>query len=204
MSFLERWVVRGVIGWFKPSVVRVLLLVCLIIGTTIFLSLPRTDASALSQNDSQYPPREWFYRRHLTSMVNDTCRIASSTKRVIVDETGSVCKFVELSAQSCCVRPHAQKYVCDSCNERHCCTLFEHCISCCLAPDHMAIRSEVYSSLSPSQKRVLTLASDQFDYCELKCRSDSSSVHHENKFRDPSLIHCFGKDVADVKHKHEK
>eukprot|EP00055_Hartaetosiga_balthica_P005953 m.18209 g.18209 ORF g.18209 m.18209 type:complete len:205 (+) comp4926_c0_seq1:115-729(+) len=200
---LGMWMVRGVIGWFKPSVVRVLLLACFVVGTLIFLSLPRTDASVLKREESKHPPREWFFRRHLTSSSNETCRFSRLNGNWVVDENGFVCKFQDLSKRSCC-EDVSNKFVCDSCEENHCCTWYEHCVSCCLDPIHVSMRNQVFASLSQSQKRVLTLASDQFDYCELKCRSDSTSVHHENKFRDISFVHCFGKELPEVKDKQIK
>ena len=31
--------------------------------------------------------------------------------------------------------PSAQRYVCDSCQQNGCCSVYEHCVSCCLQPE---------------------------------------------------------------------
>lgn len=45
-----------------------------------------------------------------------------------------------------------------------------------------------------SRRQMTMFASvrDNFELCLAKCRTDSNSVKHENKYRDPKAKHCFG------------
>lgn len=39
---------------------------------------------------------------------------------------------------------------------------------------------------------LLASVNDQFELCLAKCRTDSHSVQHENKYKNPDLKYCFG------------
>lgn len=39
---------------------------------------------------------------------------------------------------------------------------------------------------------LLSSISDHFELCLAKCRTSSSSVQHENSYRDPKAKHCYG------------
>ena len=50
---------------------------------------------------------------------------------------GYVCRREELSSNQCCDAKHGlvTRYVCESCLPNGCCSIYEHCVSCCLRPD---------------------------------------------------------------------
>lgn len=43
------------------------------------------------------------------------------------------------------------------------------------------------------QMTIFASVRDNFELCLAKCRTDSNSVKHENKYKDPKAKHCFGK-----------
>eukprot|EP01147_Barroeca_monosierra_P004900 gene4900-6903_t len=144
-----------------------------------------------SQDKREQPPAAWFYRqRRLVTLHNETCKHSSFDGELMVDDLGIVCSIANAEGSGCCYGPDFP--------QEHCCRIFEFCVSCCLSPDNIRLREEVFRNLSEPLKRVLSLVSDQFEYCEAKCRTSSQSVHHENKFRDSSRRHCFGANAATI------
>lgn len=55
-----------------------------------------------------------------------------------------------------------------------------------------SILEEVLAKASGRQIAVFASVRDQFELCLSKCRTDSHSVQHENKYRDPKSKHCYG------------
>lgn len=55
-------------------------------------------------------------------------------------------------------------------------------------------RADLEIVLEKSSRRQLALfamVKDQFELCLAKCRTDSTSVEHENKYKDPDQKHCY-------------
>lgn len=50
----------------------------------------------------------------------------------------------------------------------------------------------VLAQASGRQIAVFASVTDHFELCLAKCRTDSHSVQHENKYRDPKIKHCYG------------
>lgn len=44
---------------------------------------------------------------------------------------------------------------------------------------------------SQRQLALFAMVKDQFELCLAKCRTDSTSVEHENKYKDPIQKHCY-------------
>lgn len=51
---------------------------------------------------------------------------------------------------------------------------------------------EVLKRASGRQTALFATVRDQFELCLAKCRTDSHSVQHENKYKNPSRKHCYG------------
>lgn len=105
--------------------------------------------------------------------------------------------------------------------EDGCCVVYEKCVSCCLNPNkvgrlfHLFFCLAYTISLSLSQsdslftypqrpilEKAMEMASgrqtalfatvkDQFELCCSKCRTDSHSVQHENKYKNPETKFCY-------------
>lgn len=76
-----------------------------------------------------------------------------------------------------------------------CCESFEHCVSCCLAPDNQpeAKRASYprvpHTGTEPSKAAVWDTP---FEYCMAVCRTHVFSTSHENAYIGPRH-HCFSK-----------
>lgn len=58
------------------------------------------------------------------------------------------------------------------------------------------ILEKVIAKASGRQVAVFASVKDHFELCLAKCRTDSHSVQHENKYRDPTAKHCYGETEA--------
>ena len=45
-----------------------------------------------------------------------------------------------------------QMFECGTCDDSHCCSVYEHCVSCCLAPEHVGLRRLVFNNLTNTQR----------------------------------------------------
>lgn len=114
------------------------------------------------------------------------------------------------------------RYSCNTCNSDGCCAIYEYCISCCMNPESFSSRQQqsTYGQMSTSDQVQLSPAptvtkgdnhetillesfDDSFEYCLAKCRTSSSSVKHENSYRDPRFKHCHGQSL-NVNHGKER
>ena len=53
---------------------------------------------------------------------------------------GFVCNRKDLSASGCCHSggESTRRYECTDCQSNNCCSIYEHCVSCCLSPDNVS------------------------------------------------------------------
>ncbi|CAK8674237.1 SREBP regulating gene protein-like [Clavelina lepadiformis] len=128
------------------------------------------------------------------------CRNSLQGKEIIVDDKGFVCDRTSLKPSGCCDTFHSSRYVCESCLHNNCCSVYEHCVSCCLEPDNRSLLEKIILETSNNlQQMILSTIDDQFDLCLSRCRTSSLSVQHENVYRDPSVKFCFGRNIPDLK-----
>lgn len=114
-------------------------------------------------------------------------------RTLIVDEEGYVCGHADLLLNGCCrVTKQSDQYNCDSCVDDGCCAVYENCVSCCLNPIRRRTLEKVLENASGRQSALFATVRDQFELCLAKCRTDSHSVQHENKYKNPHLKHCYG------------
>lgn len=87
--------------------------------------------------------RPLIWRTHLDRQQNFTnstkCRNSIQGIKLLVDDRGVVCSRSDLISSSGCCDPAAESsamFNCETCSEtHHCCSIYEHCVSCCLNPD---------------------------------------------------------------------
>ncbi|ALC49177.1 CG15643, partial [Drosophila busckii] len=149
-------------------------------------------------------PLLWQQEQEEQQQLNRTrqlelpCRNSVQGRRLLTDELGFVCLRDQLLPNGCC-NPELTdgiSYSCQSCNPAtHCCAIYEYCVSCCLQPDKRALLEKVLQS-SPIQKYVYASVEDQFELCLVKCRTNSHSVEHENKYRNEAAKYCYGPTEA--------
>ncbi|CAG0892750.1 unnamed protein product [Darwinula stevensoni] len=114
--------------------------------------------------------------------------------RVFLLPRGYTCARHEVLPSGCCNAELAttRRYVCESCGTNHCCAIYEFCISCCLHPSQKSLLQSLLTKGSERQSLLFASVTDHFELCLAKCRTSSTSVQHENLYRDPSATHCFG------------
>ncbi|XP_065344898.1 SREBP regulating gene protein isoform X1 [Cloeon dipterum] len=129
-----------------------------------------------------------------TSLKVTTCRNSVQGKVLIVDDRGYICLRENVLLSGCCDTnlETTKRYSCETCKENHCCSIYEHCISCCLHPDKKNVLQLVLGKASETMNVLFASVTDHFELCLAKCRTSSQSVQHENSYRDPRAKHCYG------------
>lgn len=136
---------------------------------------------------------QWIDIENLTEFR--ACRNSIQGALLIVDERGFVCQRTDLSASGCCHSSgeSTQRFECLDCLSNNCCSIYEHCVSCCLNPRNKKLLEQVLQLDSLTVPNVISKSvSDQFELCLVKCRTSSKSVWHENSYKDKTFKHCFG------------
>ncbi|CAL8096338.1 unnamed protein product [Calicophoron daubneyi] len=128
---------------------------------------------------------------------NDTgiCRYTKQSPSFVVDDRGSYCNRISLLPSGCCNLNNSdfRRFVCDTCNGELCCAVYEHCVSCCLdRSKNLRLWEQIRQTALLKIQRHLLAATNPFELCQAKCRTSSSSVLHENVYRDAEKHFCFG------------
>ena len=142
----------------------------------------------------------WSKFDRMNSTALKTCRNSVQGKQLLADEQGYVCERPDLLTGGCC-NPQGlttQHYICESCLDNNCCSVYEHCISCCLQPDKQPLLRKILGKASDTFNHLFASVTDHFELCLAKCRTSSQSVQHENSYRDPKAKYCFGEDPPDL------
>ncbi|XP_046840820.1 SREBP regulating gene protein-like [Xenia sp. Carnegie-2017] len=143
------------------------------------------ETSSLKEND-ETPTFQWVeFKSHRK------CRNSVQGYKLIVDDLGYICEWSDRLSNGCCFPkgPSTNQFVCNSCLVNHCCSVYEHCVSCCLHPNKKLL---LRSILANNSRKILKMVTDQFEFCIVKCRTSSQSVVHENHYRNSKHKHCFG------------
>ncbi|OTF72840.1 hypothetical protein BLA29_010836, partial [Euroglyphus maynei] len=77
--------------------------------------------------------------KHLAMTISEIkCRNSVQGKLLITDDRGRVCQRQHITLNGCCDDRHfeTKKFVCDTCQANKCCEIYEHCVSCCMAPEN--------------------------------------------------------------------
>jgi len=123
------------------------------------------------------------------------CRNSVQGNILLADERGFVCHRDHILPNGCCnvEVPDTKYYTCETCNQTtHCCGIYEYCVSCCLHPSKRPLLELVLNGTT-GQRYLFASVEDQFELCLFKCRTNSHSVEHENKYRDEHIKYCYGK-----------
>ncbi|XP_075157204.1 SREBP regulating gene protein [Haematobia irritans] len=132
---------------------------------------------------------------NITNPTDIKCRNTVQGRDLITDERGFVCNADHVFANGCCdvKRPSTKYYTCESCDPTtYCCGFYEYCVSCCLHPEKRSILELALDVIKGRQAMVYTQVEDQYELCVVKCRTNSHSVKHENRYRDPDHRFCYG------------
>ncbi|XP_028904735.1 SREBP regulating gene protein [Ornithorhynchus anatinus] len=122
------------------------------------------------------------------------CRNSVQGKRLITDELGHVCERKHLLGNGCCDSEASgtRLFSCEGCLSHGCCSVYEHCVSCCLQPGKQVLLERFLSRAAAAFQNLFTAVEDLFELCLARCRTSSQSVQHENTYRDPVAKFCYG------------
>jgi len=163
------------------------------------LSLGQSYETANAESEPNIRLRESFLR-HLVWEIpkNETtgCINTIQGQSLICDDRGVVCARETIQADGCC--PEIDIIPCQAFNEcdqsASCCSIYEHCVSCCVQPNNKDTLTKFVLSTIVSLERLFGSIENQFQLCLTKCRTSSLSVQHENTYRDPKFKYCYGSD----------
>lgn len=84
-------------------------------------------------------PLIWRSLKEFNLTETEHCRNSEQGVFLLTDERGFICDRDDLLSTGCCniKADNTHLYSCKSCNEHHCCEVFENCVSCCLDPDNV-------------------------------------------------------------------
>ncbi|EDW75181.1 uncharacterized protein Dwil_GK19833 [Drosophila willistoni] len=126
------------------------------------------------------------------------CRNSVQGIQWLADELGFVCQREQILPSGCCNSelPDVSYYSCHTCNQTSmCCEIYEYCVSCCLHPDKRPLLETILETVN-AQRYIYAQVEDHFELCLVKCRTNSHSVEHENKYRNARTKHCYGQTEA--------
>nr|CAH8832528.1 unnamed protein product [Trichobilharzia regenti] len=130
---------------------------------------------------------------------NSTCRYTKQSYTICVDELGYICNYTALLTNSCCPSEIFEwRFACHTCKDNHCCSVYEHCVSCCLDPNNKSLWNQVIQNTNANSRRHLQLATDAFEFCSAVCRTSSLTVLHENRYRNSAENYCFALEIPTI------
>ncbi|CAF4934121.1 unnamed protein product [Pieris macdunnoughi] len=141
----------------------------------------------------QHKPFVWRTLQEHNETTDVECRNSVQGRALIVDDRGYVCRRNDIGQNGCCVidTDETTRYSCQSCNEDHCCIIYEYCVACCLDPKKRNMLQVVLSKLTAEEHVLVHSLADDYELCLTKCRTSSHSVLHENSYKNPGHKHCF-------------
>ena len=84
-----------------------------------------------------------FYTVNLSIIQSqkELCQHTIQSGARVVDELGYVCSRSHLLHTGCCdqTKRTTFRFLCSSCTNINCCSVYEHCVSCCLNPINVCI-----------------------------------------------------------------
>ena len=133
--------------------------------------------------------RESFLR-HLVWEIpekNETVGCANTIQgqSLICDDRGIVCARETLQIDGCC--PENEIIPCQSFDQSECdqsascCSIYEHCVSCCVQPNNKDTLTKFVLSTIVSLERLFGSIENQFQLCLTKCRTSSLSGNYFKK-----------------------
>ncbi|KAM7359774.1 SREBP regulating gene protein [Cochliomyia hominivorax] len=195
----------------KRRLIYIVLLLILLIYTVTKVFHKRSNLHLLESNDftvERTRPLIWrTFEEHVlpdeldyrTNAPDVTCQNTIQGKFLITDDRGFVCNADHMLSNGCCnvEKPSTQYYTCETCdNSTYCCGIYEYCVSCCLHPEKRPILELALEVIKGRQAMLYAQVNDQFELCVAKCRTNSHSVEHENRYRDIEHRFCYGPTQA--------
>jgi hypothetical protein len=127
----------------------------------------------------------WLLARE---MPKSTCLNTVQGRWHVTDDQGFHCPRDKLDdATGCC--KDGVRHSCKTCRSDDCCTGYEQCVSCCMAPQNDA-EGMVKKVFRGPNREETGRWSNAFEYCRGKCRTNMHSTVHENAYLAPN-VYCY-------------
>ena len=111
----------------------------------------------------------------------EKCRNTVQGRSHLLDEKGWLCTLDSIDWETgCCppARAAEEQYSCRSCEpDISCCTVYEHCVGCCLKPSNDGQRKAAMAAARHKKTfEKAVAAGDDFEFCRASCRTSSMSI----------------------------
>mmetsp|Transcript_2165 Transcript_2165/g.3522 ORF Transcript_2165/g.3522 Transcript_2165/m.3522 type:complete len:288 (+) Transcript_2165:87-950(+) len=134
-------------------------------------------------------PQRRRLHRDLVPARSKTCMNTMQGLLYLTDDLGFMCSRQEMDYSTGCCKAGTQ-YSCTGCSASDkCCSEYESCVSCCLAPQHNA--DKLHRGV-PRAPKYLDAGAWQsaWEYCKGICRTHGRSTVHENAYIS-TRHHCY-------------
>ncbi|CAF3505876.1 unnamed protein product [Adineta steineri] len=182
--------------YFKQSALFVICLICTLIG--IYLWRWWQEYKLIINHFTHPTPKTNLNDLEQAILLDNRliskCQhFAQGKQSLVVDSKGYVCERRHLEKiDGCCQTTSSSilgPYICDTCSSTtRCCSSFEHCISCCLKPDHRIYLQNYIRSRDLKTKLLLSHLSTLFDVCVSRCRTHNEKEIVDNPQHSPFNI----------------
>ncbi|CAF1075101.1 unnamed protein product [Adineta ricciae] len=171
--------------YLKPTVILVVVLgvVCLLwTGTWIWWRQHRQPVTSFTYPTPKSNLNDLEQAILMDNRFVSTCQhFAQGKQLLVVDSKGYLCQRRHLDKTNGCCQTISSSilgpYICDNCTlSTYCCNSFEHCISCCLKPEHRIHLQHYIRSRDLKTKLLLSHLSTPFDVCLSRCRTHSHII----------------------------
>eukprot|EP00761_Pharyngomonas_kirbyi_P000826 gb/GECH01000827.1/.p1 GENE.gb/GECH01000827.1/~~gb/GECH01000827.1/.p1 ORF type:complete len:265 (+),score=43.22 gb/GECH01000827.1/:1-795(+) len=132
-----------------------------------------------------------------TKHLNDlnSCENTAQGRTQITDSHGYVCHVHDIDPSTGCCTSGDR----DACNDDeicwgpyiHCCSKYEHCVSCCLDPSNSVSLAYQFILINATTPKMLNNVRSMFSFCKIRCRTSSKSLSHQNRYKS-RFKHCYG------------
>lgn len=79
--------------------------------------------------------KRYIYATHCSVI---TCKNTKNGRHYLADTSGRVCSRQQMNFATGCCPDSIDPYSCETCKDLDgCCSSYEHCVSCCMAPKHV-------------------------------------------------------------------
>ncbi|EGG18364.1 hypothetical protein DFA_03858 [Cavenderia fasciculata] len=192
----------------KALLPTITVLALFVVSSIIFLNFYTNSGGRGGRGNDPYSPKQTIDKRQIQTLVNRLnfqwgvqtnrnshdnstyCKYTVQSSKYVVDDQGHICLRSELDS-GCCNINNFDRYSCNGCSSKYrCCEEYTYCVSCCLGARQETLEAvlvQMVEGVSPIGE-----PHDQFDLCQLVCRTSSHSVIHQREYKHPDTKYCYG------------
>lgn len=135
--------------------------------------------------------------------TSGTCANTKQGGDWIADSRGVLCLRKDVLSTGCCdtTAVASSRFSCTGCADTgagaggtnfDCCELYEGCVSCCMAPEHLeGLNVLVKSVFNGDSAAAVVTEENSFSLCNALCRTSSKSVVRQRFYKSPKHKYCY-------------